>query len=248
MKPSRTTLIRIVLAAVGLIALAGPVSAASAGGFTLSLTASSTPVVGTPMILHAAGTIPPPPPGDLAFSYWFSLDAIPTTVTSTCPPDRWEGAQFANSNGSIVVLTQLEVPDAAGNFSIPVAVTPSAPGSVLLCAYTDDGAAATLAAASLTLNIQPKQSTGTGAPQSTGTGAPQSTGSPQSTGTGSPASIPTQVRRGIRSCLALLGRKAARSCVQSIARRANRACRRLHRPSGRTACLHAVRKIATRYS
>ena len=240
MKSSRTTLIRIVLAAVGLIALGGPASAASAAGFTLSLTASSTPVVGTPMILHATGTIPAPDPGDIPLSYWFSLDAIPTTLTSTCPPDRWEGAQFANSNGSIVVLTQREVPDAAGNFSVPVAVTPSAPGSLLMCAYTDDGEAATLASTTLTLNIQTRQSTGTGTPPSVGTRP--------STGPASPAGVATQVRRGIRSCLALLGPKDARSCVQSVARRANRVCRRLRSPGGRIACLHAVRKLVGRYS
>jgi P pilus assembly chaperone PapD len=80
---TRTTRIRIAATAIGLIALATSVSTASAAGFTLGLTASSTPVVGKPMILQATGTIPP---ADLEFSYWFSLDAIPTTVTSTCPP------------------------------------------------------------------------------------------------------------------------------------------------------------------
>jgi subtilisin family serine protease len=147
MRLSRTTRTRIVAAAAGLIALAVLVSAASAAGFTLRLTASSTPVVGTPMLLHATGTVSPQ---DLEFPYWFSLDAIPASVTSTCPPDAFEGSQIAvGSGGSIIVMTQREIPDADGNFSIPVAVTPSAPGSVLLCAYTDDGAAATLAAASL---------------------------------------------------------------------------------------------------
>jgi hypothetical protein len=225
MKLSPTRRIRIVAGLVGLLALTAPAAVASASGFTLKLTTSSTPVVGTPLTLHATGTIPP---GDLAFPYWFSLDAIPTSVTTVCPPDRWEGAQFAGSTGSIVVLSQREIPDAAGSFSIPVAVTPSAPGSVLLCGYTDDGAATTLAAASLTLNIQSKPST---AP--TGSGA---------------AGIPAQARRGIRSCLALLGPKDGRSCVRSAVRRAKVACRRLHSPSGRTVCLRAVGKIARRYS
>ncbi len=131
-------------------------------------------------------------------------------------------------NGSILVLSQREIPDAAGNFSIPIAATPSAPGSVLLCAYTDDGAATTLAAASLTLNIQAKPST-----NGTGSGA---------------AGIPAEVRRGIRSCVALLGPKDARSCVRSAVRRANGACRRLRSPNGRAACLSAVGTIARRYS
>lgn len=226
MKLSRTKRIRIVAGAIGLLALAGPAALASASGFSLTLTTSATPVVGTPMILHATGTIPP---RDLGFPYWVSLDAIPATVTSKCPPDRFEGAQFAvSAGGSIVVLSQREIPDAAGNFSIPIAVTPSAPGSVLLCGYTDDGAATTLGAASLTLNIQLK---------------------PPTTGTGSGAAgIPAQARTGIRSCLALLGPKDGHGCIRSAVRRANAACRRLHSPSGRVACFRAVGKIARRYS
>jgi hypothetical protein len=219
MKRSRTQRRRIVAAATLALAFSIPVGIASASGLTLNLTASSTPVVGRPLILQATGTIPLQ---DLAFPYWFSLDAIPTAVTTTCPPDRWEGAQFAQSNGSILVLSQHETPDPTGHFAIPVAVTPSAPGSLLLCAYTDDGAASTLAAASLTLHIQPKQSTG-----------------PSSTAAG----IPTQARRGIRSCLALLGAKDGQGCIRSVIRRANRACRRLHSPKGRAACLRAVRKV-----
>jgi hypothetical protein len=223
MKQARTTRIATATAA-GLIALGALVSSASAAGFTLSLTASSTPVVGKPLMLTATGTTPVQ---DLQFPYFFSLDAIPTRVTTTCPADRWVGAQFASNGGSIVVLTQAEHPDAAGNFSIPVAVTPSAPGSVLLCAYTDDGAAATLAASSLTLNIQPKSSS---------TGARPNV-----------ATISADARGGIRSCLALLGRKDGAGCLRSVVRRANAACRRLHSQSGRTSCLKAVRKITRRY-
>jgi hypothetical protein len=225
MKLSRRSRIRVVAGVVGLLAFAGPAAVASANGFTLNLTTSSAPVVGTPVIMHAAGTIPP---GDLGFPYWFSLDAIPTAVTSTCPPDRWEGAQFAESTGSIVVLSQSEIPDGAGNFSIPVAITPTATGSVLLCAYSDDGAAETLAIASLILNIQPK---------------------PPATGTGSGAAgVSAQARSGIRGCLALLGRKDGRGCIRSAVRHANAECRRLPSPSGRAACLRAVGTIARRYS
>ena len=265
MKLSSTKLARLIAAAAGLVALAVPVSAASAAGFTLSLSAPSTPVVGTPMVLQATGTMPP---SDIPFPYWFSLDAISTTLTSTCPPDAWEGFQFANTYGTVVVRRQIEVPDAAGNFSIPVAVVPSAPGLLLMCGYTDDGADVTLDAASLTLNIQPKPPTPTGSPQPqppiTGspqpqppiTGSPQpqppTTGSPQpqpATTTGSPdAGIPTQVRRGIRSCLALLAPKDARGCIQRAVKRANRSCRKLRPQSRRTACLRSVRQVARRYS
>ena len=74
-------------AAIGLIALAAATSPAFASGFTLRLSAPSTPVVGKPLILEATGTIDL---DELAFPYWFSLDAIPTSVTSTCPADfQW---------------------------------------------------------------------------------------------------------------------------------------------------------------
>src|SRR3954452_15030351 len=118
-------------AAAGTLALAASAAPALADGFALKLTAPSTPVVGSPMVLQATGAMPP---GDIEFPYYFSLDAIPTAVTATCPPDRWEGVQFAEANGgSVVVLTQSLKPDAAGNFAVPVAVTPTAPGSLVLC-------------------------------------------------------------------------------------------------------------------
>jgi hypothetical protein len=246
MKLSRIRRIPILVGAIGLLAFLGPAAVASAAGFTLNLTTPSTPVVGTPVVLQATGTIPT---GDIGFPYWFSLDAIPTTVTPTCPPDRWEGAQFAESTGSIVVLSQSEIPDPAGNFSIPVAVTPVAAGSVLMCGYTDDGAATTLAAASLTLNIQPKPSDPVAGSGATGAGSGVTGAGSGATGAGSGATgIAADARRGIRSCLALLGPKKGHGCVRSAVKRANGACRRLPSPSERAACLRAVGKVARRYS
>ena len=209
-------------AAAGAVAVGAPATPALAHGeFTLQLTPESQAVVGKPMIIRATGTIPPP--GDIAFPYWFSLDAIPTAVASTCPPDRWEGAQFAlGSGGAVVVLSQREVPDAAGNFTVPVAVTPSKAGSVLLCGYTDDGETNTLARASLTLDIA-----------AAGSGRP------------SPA---TEAGQGIRSCLALLGPSQARGCVHGAVKRANARCRRLQPRRTRTRCLRAVRRVARRES
>ena len=141
-------------AALAACALAAP--PAFADGFTLDLTPQGDAVVGRPLLIQATGTVPP---ASIGFPYWFSLDAIPSRVTTTCPPDRWEGAQFANANGgSIVVFTQSEHPGLTGHFTVPVAVTPTAAGSVLLCAYTDDGADTTLAGASLMLHIKPAPS------------------------------------------------------------------------------------------
>jgi hypothetical protein len=189
----------------------GTPAPALAAGFTLDLAPRSDAVVGRRLIIDARGTIPP---ADVSFPYFFSLDAIPTTVTTTCPPDRWEGAQFANANGgSLVVFTQSENPNTAGDFTIPVAVTPRAPGSVLLCGYTDDGADATLAAASLTLHIERV-----------------------------PSGPPAYAARGVRSCRALFAGVRERSCIHRIVRRANARCRRL--PSHHARCLRAVRRAA----
>ncbi len=210
-----------VVAAVGAIAFAAPASPAFGAGFTLNLSAPSTPVVGKPMILQATGTIPVE---DIQFPYWFSLSAIPMSVVSTCPADHFAAKQVASgTGGSIVVLSQSEVPDAAGNWSIPIGVTPSAPGSLLLCGYTDDGAATTLAGTSLIFNIQPAPSTP----------APAS---------GRRATVPEEARSGIRGCRALL--RDSSGCERRVIRRANARCRRLPSRRSRTSCLRAVSRVA----
>src|SRR5690242_19195582 len=88
------------VAATGLLALAAPAALANSPGFTLSLSANSAPVVGKPMIITATGTIPL---ADVEFPYWFSLDAIPTSVTTTCPDGHFEGSQLASSTGGGVI-------------------------------------------------------------------------------------------------------------------------------------------------
>jgi hypothetical protein len=228
--PARIGAVLVATAAIALGASAAP---ALAGGFTLSLSPQSEAVVGKPLIIEATGTIPPE---DVSFPYWFSLDAIPTAVTTTCPPDRWEGVQFAlDAGGSVVVLSQNEKPDAAGNFQIPVAVTPSAPGSVLLCGYTDDGEATTLAMTSLILDIEPAPSSQTG-------GDPGQPGRP---GRPSPSAYAAQ---GIRSCRALLAGRQAKSCIRAVVRKANARCRRRRSRHAQTRCLRAVRRAARRSS
>ena len=125
---------------------------AAAAAFTLGLSGPSDGVVGQPMVVQASGTIPLQ---DLPYPYWLSVDAIPANVVPTCPAEASAGAQIAYAaGGQIVVLTQREVADQEGNFSAPVGFTPWAPGPVLLCAYTDDGATTTLARASLLVNVQ----------------------------------------------------------------------------------------------
>jgi hypothetical protein len=219
-------------AAAAVIAVAAPSAPAQAQGFTLGLSTQSEAVVGHPLMIQATGTIPP---DQVSFPYFFSLDAIPTTVTTTCPPDRWEGVQFALANGgSVVVLTQSERPDAAGNFTVPVAVTPSAPGQVLLCGYTDDGEALTLAAGSMLLDIKAAPSQPADPAHPPGSSRPPS-----------PASYTAQ---GIRSCRALLAGREAKSCIREIVRKANHRCKRLHSRHARTRCLQSVRRAKKRNS
>jgi hypothetical protein len=220
------------MAATAAIALGAQAAPALADGFTLKLTPQSEAVVGKPMIIQATGTIPP---DDVWAPYWFSLDAISTAVTTTCPADRWVGVQFGQTSGSVVVLSQSEKPDSAGNFAIPVAVTPSAPGTVLLCGYTDDGETLTLAGASLLLDIKPAASTPTGGGGGGGGGGGAS---------GAP-SPPEYARQGIKGCRALMSGADAKSCVRDIVRRANARCRRLHSRQGRKRCLRAVRRVST---
>ena len=210
----------VVSAAIALGAATGP---ALASGFGLELVPQSQAVVGKPMMVQAIGTIPPE---DVKYPYWFSLVWIPTTFTTTCPTDHFEGAQIATaSGGGVIVLRQSERPDPAGNFTVPVAIKPNAAGSVLLCGYTDDGEALALANTGLILDIKP-------APSS------QSGGSTSS----NPAAT---VRPGIKSCRALLAGAGLRGCIRDVVRHANAGCRRLHSPAAKTRCLAAVRRAAS---
>jgi hypothetical protein len=217
------------------VALAAPVSPASAA-FTLKLSAPEPAVVGKPMVLQATGTNEFT---EYSYLFWFSLAAIPTSVTTTCPDDHYVGAQMAlGSGGSIIVFTQRESMDAAGNFTIPVAVTPTSAGSLLLCGYTDDGLTNTMAKASLVLDI--KQA---GSPPQDPTPPSQNPPPPPKTRWNT-ASIRADAVAGIKGCRALLRRPAA--CERKIVRLANSRCRRLGRPQARTKCLRAVRRVAAR--
>jgi len=140
-------------AAVALFAFAPSAAAQGADTFTLNL--SAPPVVaGKSAVLRADGTIPV---RDLFFSYWFSLSALRPSVTTTCPEDHWEAVQLAQSTGgAVIVLSQREIANAeTGAFSIPVGITATQAGKLLLCGYTDDGATQTLAATSMILDIRP---------------------------------------------------------------------------------------------
>jgi hypothetical protein len=126
--------------------------------------------------------------------------------------------QFAQAiGGTVVVLSQMLRPDTSGHFSVPVAVTPTAPGSLVLCGYVDDGSLGTMATSSLPFDIQARPRRVTPAMQVVG---------------------------DIRSCRALLGGKAGRRCVHRAVKRANRRCRKLTSHRRATRCLRSVRRAA----
>jgi hypothetical protein len=149
-----------------------------------------------------------------------------------------------------VVRRQHEVADAAGNFSIPIAVTPTAPGRVLLCGYTDDGMASTLAASTLMLDIKPAPAPpATTPPAATPPAgampatAPSTAAEPAKKDVTRPVSPALEAKRTIRGCRALLDGSTLKHCIRRAIKHANVRCNRLKSRHGRSACLRAVRRV-----
>jgi hypothetical protein len=144
---SKPSLIACVGAGVVALGVAGP---AAADIFTLTLKAPATTVAGQPVGIQASGI----DPTDQSALY-LELDAVPTSVATACPSGYLDGGQLASgSGGDLIAFDQREDFDTAGNFANAEAFTPTSPGQLLLCAYTDDGAGDTLATASAILNVQ----------------------------------------------------------------------------------------------
>jgi hypothetical protein len=129
-------------AAVGL-AIAS--SVALADTFTLNLSVAPSGTVGKALPVTATGN----DPFDEGALY-LEIDAIPTTVSPSCPTGYLNASQLAaSSGGTLVAFDQPEDFDASGNFSNVNVFTPQTAGSLLLCGYTDDGAGDTLATTSM---------------------------------------------------------------------------------------------------
>lgn len=132
-------------------ALAAQASPASAS-YTMNLSAPADPAVGKPMIIQVTGT--QPPPAEWWSLAWLEVVAIPASVVPTCPVSALDGGEVATSTGGRIIAIALRPNlDPAGNYANQVGYTPSASGATLICGYTDDGAGATLATASLALNV-----------------------------------------------------------------------------------------------
>jgi hypothetical protein len=133
----------------GSLALGVAAVPASADTFTLSLSAPPTASVGQAFVMQASGNNPP----DQGVLY-LDIDAIPASVTTTCPAGYLDASQMAPSvGGSHVAFDQPENEDASGNFSNSVGYTPDRAGAVLFCAYTHDYATDTLATSSAIVNV-----------------------------------------------------------------------------------------------
>jgi hypothetical protein len=147
MRETRAVAASVAIIAPAVVGLGA--SPAFAATFTLGLAAPAAGTVGAPFVIQASGT----DPTDQGALY-LEVDAIPASVTTSCPSTYLAGSQLATSTGgSLVALDQRENFDAAGNFSLPVGYTPSSAGQWLFCGYTDDGATDTLATASAVVNV-----------------------------------------------------------------------------------------------
>jgi hypothetical protein len=123
-------------------------------GFSLGMTGPAAGVVGQPMILHVAGSTPPP--AEYGFPSWLEVDAIPTRVLQVCPDgyaDAWQIARAAG--GESLAFAQLLNVDATGAFANTVAFTPKASGGWLICGYAENGLTGTLTGAALTVDVRP---------------------------------------------------------------------------------------------
>ena len=220
MTPRALILLTVLLA---LAAAAGP---AVASTHTLALSGPSTAVVGTPVVFGVTGTTFPP--SQLGGLSWIDVVAIPTDVLPACPEDEHSAAQVAErGGGAILTIAMRPDKDEAGAFSNEVGATPSAAGTVLICAYTVNEEGLTLSRASLSLTIEAAPSAGGG---------------------GRPAGIPDEAVIGIRSCRALLGPAGSRRCVRRVVREAKASCRRLDSARARSRCLRDVRRAARRHA
>ena len=138
----------LVVAAVA--ALASPALGAN---YTLNLSAPPDATVGQPLVIQASGV--QPPPAEWWSLAWLEVVAIPSSVMPQCPAAALDGGQVAAGTGGRILAIALRPNlDQAGNFSNVVGYTPTAPGAMLICGYTDDGAGATLATATMTLNVK----------------------------------------------------------------------------------------------
>jgi hypothetical protein len=140
----------VVLFGAATLASGFAASAALADTFTLSMSLASAGTVGNAVVITSTGNDPTD-----GGALYLEIDAIPSTLTTTCPAGYNNAGQLAASTpaGALVAFDEREDFDASGNFSNVNAWVPNSAGQYLVCGYTDDGALDTLATASMVANI-----------------------------------------------------------------------------------------------
>ena len=156
----------------GVLALGAAASPALGATHTLNLSGPSTVVVGEPVVFQVTGTAAPP--SEFWNLSWIEVFALPPSVVSECPPDAHSGGQLADSIGAILTIAMNPNKDEAGNFSNQVGATPTAPGRVLLCAYTVNEEGGTLSRASLMVTVLERGDPTVPTPPTPPTGEPAS--------------------------------------------------------------------------
>ena len=135
----------VVAATLAAVSVASPAAAAPSAtdDFTLRIAAPQTVYIGRPGIIKVLGSIPL---RDVHLPYFVVVVSISPKVMSSCPAQSWDAKQIATAtSGTVLVHSSAAVPDTSGAFMIPVGIRPYAPGRTMVCAYTNDGAAVTLA-------------------------------------------------------------------------------------------------------
>ncbi|QBX55602.1 hypothetical protein EXE58_09155 [Nocardioides seonyuensis] len=129
---------RLAVTALGVLALtatastaASPASALEPG--TLSLTGPTSATVGSPAVMTASGHVP----SDAYLERYVYVYSIPTSVVSACPAARTNALQLSSASsgqgGDTVAFVNV-----TGDFSVPIAYTPSHAGTFLLCGYLSE--------------------------------------------------------------------------------------------------------------
>jgi hypothetical protein len=207
--------------------------------FTLTLTPPAATAVGQPFVIHATGT----DPIDQGALY-LEVDEIAANVASTCPGDYSAGGQLAASTGgTLVALDVRENLDGSGRFDEPIGFTPSAAGSIIFCAYTDDGALDTLATGTLSVMIAANATPSATTPSTTSpsTTAPSTTTPSNASPKSSPATI---YRNALARCAALRGTRKITCIERARLARALARCTSVKGTASQKRCRAAAR---TRY-
>ena len=140
------------VAVAGLLALGSAGPAQAAEGFELMLSGPTAPVAGQPVVVQAIGANPPPV--EYPYMVWLSAVVLRPSAVPTCPESKGAANQLATgTGGAILTIAQREEVDELGLFSVPIGLTPLAPGPLLICAYSYNEVGFTLALASLTLDV-----------------------------------------------------------------------------------------------